>query len=891
MNSISVHQLANTLNALSSRLTPCWQALIHTLGIDPRWPWPLWLAALLWVPDPAQRAARAAAPLEPPRRFSLADLLRLAVRLCWLALLRRPGPPAAPRPAPRRALGLRRRWRRPAKQLRRRFVDLISLPPRWFAEQFETRNALKRGLVSHPLSRTALWSAGLLALVPASVAVTTPLDSLEQALLGLLLWGVALLIRRAQGLSISLLLIMLSLFASTRYIWWRVAYTLRWDEPLDLAWGALLLLAECYAWLMLLLGYFQTAKPLRRGSVPLPADAAAWPTVDVYVPTYNEPMNVVMPTVVAALALEWPKDKLNVYVLDDGKRAECRAMAEGLGANYRVRPDNRHAKAGNLNQAMAHTQGEFIAIFDCDHVPTRSFLQRVMGAFLRERQLALVQTPHHFFSPDPFERNLAKFRRVPNEGELFHGLIQDGNDLWNATFFCGSCAVLRRSAVEDIGGFAVETVTEDAHTALRLQRRGYSTALVNDALAAGLATESLSAHIGQRIRWARGMAQIFRLDNPFFGKGLTWAQRLCYGSAMMHFFNGGPRLIFLTAPIAFLLTSTYVIHAAPQDVLLYVLPHIILASITNSRLQGAHRGSFWSEVYETVLAWYIALPTLVALFAPRQGKFNVTVKGGGAQASFFDWRIAVPFLLLAGLNALAFGFGVARLVAGPADEIGTTLLNMFWTVFNILLIGAAIAVAAEPRQRRLSHRAALRVPARLLRPDGRHLQSCTQDISANGAAVRLAARHGLSRGDTLTLSLPQGSERLALTACVTGTTRRGVRMRWVEPTPEQQQALVECTFARHDAWASWTQGRRPDRLLASLFEVLAVGLAGYRRLAHHALIDTSRRLEPLRQLLRRIARHIGPVFLAAHADLRSPSALLAAMAAPIGPAAAKQGRR
>ena len=874
-----------------------WHALVQRWGIDPRWPWPLWLVALLFVPGAARQARpwpQRAAQLFPHidfRRFAALDLLRLALQLPWLALVRPKAAPPAPRPT--RRAGLRwRRWRRVAKRVRRRFLNLISRPPRWFARQFDTRAKLKKGIASQPslLSPGARWAAGLLAAALAMVAVTTPLASWDQALLGLLLWGFALLIRQTAGLSISLLLITLSLFASTRYIWWRVAYTLKWDEPLDLAWGVLLLLAECYAWLMLLLGYFQTARPLRRDSVPLPGDSRAWPTVDVYIPTYNEPMSVVMPTVVAALALDWPGTKFKVHVLDDGRRPECRALARELGANYLVRPDNRHAKAGNLNHALANTQGEFIAIFDCDHVPTRSFLQRVMGAFLREPKLALVQTPHHFFSPDPFEHNLAKFRRMPNEGELFHGLIQDGNDFWNAAFFCGSCAVLRRSALQEIGGFAVETVTEDAHTALRLQRRGHNTALINVALAAGLATESLSAHIGQRIRWARGMAQIFRLDNPFFGKGLHWAQRLCYGSAMLHFFNGGPRLIYLTAPSAFLLTNTYVIDAAPLDVLLYVLPHIVLAGITNSRLQGAHRSSFWSEVYETVLAWYIALPTLVALFAPRKGTFNVTIKGGGAQRGFFDWQIAWPFLLLAGLNMVAFGFGAARLVAGPADQAGTTLLNMVWTVFNVLLIGAAIAVAVEPPQRRSTQRAALRVPAELWLAGARCLQSSTRDVSSHGAAVRLAARHGVARGDLVTLMLPHVRGKLALTASVTAVTPRGLRMAWVEPTAPQQRALVECTLARHDAWSHWSQGRRPDQLLASLVDVLAVGVAGYRGLAAHAAQDAVRGLEPLRRVLRRMLRHIDTLLPRTPAELLGPPHTLAANPAQPGQAAARKAR-
>ncbi|MFD2017482.1 glycosyltransferase family 2 protein [Vibrio olivae] len=197
-----------------------------------------------------------------------------------------------------------------------------------------------------------------------------------------------------------------------------------------------------------------------------------------------------------------------------------------------------------MNHALKQTKGDLICIFDCDHVATRVFLQSTVGAFLKDPNLALLQTPHHFYSPDPFERNLYGKNDIPNEGELFYGPIQQGNDMWNATFFCGSCAVLRRSALEQIGGVAVETVTEDAHTALKMQRLGWNTAYLPIPLAGGLATERLALHVIQRNRWARGMVQIFRLDNPLLGKGLKFQQRLCYLSAMLYFLFPLPRIVF-----------------------------------------------------------------------------------------------------------------------------------------------------------------------------------------------------------------------------------------------------------------------------------------------------------------------------------------------------------
>ena len=846
-----------------SVLDTLWRALLRAVGVDPTLCWPWVVVAIVAGPGAARgrspwpQSLAALFPQVDFDRLGPMDLLRIPIQLVWLALVR-PAPATLRVPArdvargPTPMAGLRRA----ARQLRRQLDRALAASVRWSAQALAARpRGETRPNTAKPrptLDRRALWLAAPFAVV----LVTTPLSSSGQAVLAGMLWAAALLMRRIAGPSITLVMVCLSVLASTRYLWWRVAYTLNWDEPVDLAWGVLLLLAEGYAWVMLLLGYFQTVQPLRRATVPLPADPRGWPTVDIYIPTYNEPLSVVMPTVDAAMALDWPRDKLRVYLLDDGRREAFRLFAQDVGVNYVVRSDNRHAKAGNLNHALEKTSGEFIAIFDCDHVPTRSFLRQAMGGFLRQPRLALVQTPHHFFSPDPFERNLDKykFRDMPNEGELFHSLVQDGNDLWNATFFCGSCAVLRRSALEEIGGIAVETVTEDAHTALRLQRRGFDTALVNIPLAAGLATESLSAHIGQRIRWARGMAQIFRLDNPFLGAGLTWAQRLCYASSMLHFFHGGPRLVFLTAPIAYLLTNVHVIEAAPIDVLLYVLPHMVVASLTNSRLQGTHRSSFWSEVYETVLAWYITWPTLIALVAPRKGKFNVTVKGGGAQQGYFDWAIAIPFLALAALNLAAFGIGAVKLGWGPAAEFGTTLLNMGWTALNIVLLGAAIAVALQPPQRRSEHRAPLRVLVGVRLPDGRELLSQTRDVSPGGAALCLPNDHRLALGDAVLVSVGRRKETVQCRARVAAIALCMLHVRWDALTRDQECALVRCTFARRNAWSSWRSGRRPDRLLRSLREVLDTGVGGYRRLGTHVMSRAAHHGAPLARVARPMLR-------------------------------------
>lgn len=676
--------------------------------------------------------------------------------------------------------------------------------------------------INQRLLQLATLISGALLLV---TVISVPLSLWEQTVFGVLCGLTALALNRVRGRVVTLLLTFLSLAISSRYVYWRLTETIHMDGWVDIFFSTGLILAEIYAWVVLVLGFFQTIWPLERKPVPIELPVEDWPTVDIFIPSYNEPLKVVKPTVLAAMSLDWPADKLRIHILDDGRRDEFREFAEEVGVNWVIRSDNRHAKAGNINAALQHTDGEYVAIFDCDHIPTRSFLQMTMGWFLKDPKLAMLQTPHHFFSPDPFERNLGTFGRVPNEGELFYGLVQDGNDLWNATFFCGSCALLRREPLMEVGGIAVETVTEDAHTALKMQRKGWNTAYISIPQAAGLATESLSAHVGQRIRWARGMAQIFRIDCPLLGRGLTMAQRLCYANAMLHFFYGLPRIVFLTAPLAYLLFDAHVIQASAAMIAAMALPHLFHANLTNSRTQGRFRHSFWAEVYEAVLAWYILRPTLLALVNPKLGKFNVTAKGGHVERDYFDWGIARPYVVMLVLNLIGMAVGLTRL-AGPQPEVGTIVINLLWTVYNMLIIGAAISAASETRQVRDAHRVNLNVPARLRTEDGDVWLASTQDLSEGGMCLRLP--HGVTLPDDaqIALQLYRGERSAEFNGQIVFRDGRHHGVRFEPMTLEQQRALVQTTFARADAWIYREQGRQPDRPLAALAEIAGHGLRG-----------------------------------------------------------------
>lgn len=784
-------------------------------------------------------------PQISPLRPRPLDALRYLLQSLWLMLTLPQGKRV--RSGRQRFSGLFR-WRH------RLWHWLDRLPARLVASGVPDRAEQQLQRLPLRLRQLLFILTALVASLLALLCISQPFSITTQLVFVLLLWGLAMLVRRVPGRLATMMLIVLSLTISCRYLWWRYTETLNWDDPLSLIFGLLLIAAETYAWTVLVLGYFQTLWPLNRQPVSMPPAIDSWPSVDILVPTYNEPLSVVKPTIYAALGIDWPQDKLNIYLLDDGTRAEFREFAASVGIHYVVRATHEHAKAGNINHALKTTcRSEYVAIFDCDHVPTRSFLQLTLGWFLKDPRLAMLQTPHHFFSPDPFERNLGRFRQTPNEGSLFYGLVQDGNDTWDAAFFCGSCAVLRRTALDEIGGIAVETVTEDAHTSLRLHRRGYTSAYIRIPQAAGLATESLSAHIGQRIRWARGMVQIFRLDNPLFGKGLKLVQRLCYANAMLHFLAGIPRLIFLLAPLAFLLFHAYIIYAPALAIAIYVLPHMVHTSLTNSRIQGRWRHSFWSEVYETVLAWYIARPTTVALFNPHKGKFNVTAKGGLVEQRHLDWVITKPYMLLVLLNIAGIVMAFWRMAHGPSNEILTIWVSLVWVIYNMIILGGAVAVSVEARQIREAHRVEIAMPAALARGDG-HMVPCTlRDYSDGGVGVELREADALKENETVSLLLRRGQQEFSFPCQVQRVFGRRAGIRLHQLTTQQHIEFIQCTFARADTWALWQDGFPEDKPVQSLADIMVLGFKGYLRLAEYGPAPMRRLFRGLTVLLRWLA--------------------------------------
>lgn len=527
-------------------------------------------------------------------------------------------------------------------------------------------------------------------------------------------------------------IVALGLFLGLRYLYWRGLYTLNTEDMLSTSISWILYLAEIYGFLALLLFYVQVAKPTSPSATP-PKEADL-PTVDIFVTVYNESLDILYRTLVGCVAMDYPASRKRVYVLDDGRREEVKRLAEQLGCQYVSRPTNEYAKAGNLNHGLTQSSGEFIMVLDCDHVPVRTFLKETIG-FFKDPKVALVQTPHYFYNPDTFQRNLRLEREIVNEQDLFFYVIQPGRDGFNSSFYAGTGGVFRRSALQEIGGFQVKTLTEDLHTSMVLHARGYQSIYLNKILAAGLAPESYRSYLKQRQRWTRGGIQVFLMDNPLWKGGLTFMQRINYFGSIFYFFHGWARLVYLAAPLSYLLLNYPPVVAKFSVLLSYYLPYYITTFIAFNLISKGFRNPFWSDVYETVMCFFISWTAIETLFVPEKSTFHVTPKGVRFEKPQLDWSYVMPHILLSALLMIGLGVGGYHLWRHQLNP-DAALLSAFWTVYNLVILVAAIVVARERPQKRSSPRLFRQIACEVSF-DGRTFSGKSFDLSETGLSLTL----------------------------------------------------------------------------------------------------------------------------------------------------------
>jgi cellulose synthase (UDP-forming) len=423
-------------------------------------------------------------------------------------------------------------------------------------------------------------------------------------------------------------------------------------------------------------GFWWTCS-VQRGRPPLRRQVGGdAPEVDVFIPTYDEPTDVVGPTVAAARRMRGAS--VNVHLLDDGDRPEMAELAARHGANYIRRDDHVGAKAGNINHALAHTSAEYVAVLDCDHVPDEDFLAATLGHLCDDR-VALVQTPQYYAN--------ARESRIASaawgQQALFFGPIACGKDGMGAMFCCGTNAVFRRTALESIGGFPEESLTEDFELSVHLHERGWRTAYVPEVLARGLGPEDMASYVSQQQRWARGCLSGIRTA---VRARLPLRIRVQYLLSSMFFLTGWTVLIYMAMPIVRIATGAQPIAAAGGDTFLaHFAPYFGWALFTVARA-GAGTYTFNAFALQTASFWIHIQATLLTLVG-RRGRFVVTPKHGVRKRQL---RPVWPTLVMLGLLVLAAGYGLAH------SHSPATLNNVAFAVMHITVLLAGVWSALVP---------------------------------------------------------------------------------------------------------------------------------------------------------------------------------------------------
>lgn len=532
--------------------------------------------------------------------------------------------------------------------------------------------------------------------------------------------------------------ILLFLVCGVWYLNWRLG-SFNAAHPV---FSALLYGAELFGFLTACLNVFMTW----RLSVRVPPQPAAGLKVDVFIPTYNEDVDLVRRTAMAAQAMDYPHE---TWILDDGNREAMRDLAHRLGLRYLARTDNTHAKAGNLNHALPHSTADLIATFDADHAPRRDFLTQTLGYFA-DPLVAFVQTPQDFYNLDSYQNRTDAGSRVAwSEQSLFFRVIQRGKDYWNAAFYCGSCAVIRRQSLDLIGGFATGTVTEDIHTSLLLHKKGLRSVYHDESLAYGVAPARIEPFLKQRVRWGVGAMNVWRKEGILFARGLTLAQRLNYLATVLAYFDGWQKAFFYFAPVYVLMAGAMPVDANGWTFLLHFAPYYLLNFLAFEEISRGYGRSVLIEQYNMARFASFAWSTL-GVFRLRT-RFGVTAKHLETRSSSLGFLL--PQLAVVSLNVLAIPVGIALFFAQghlPADGMWA---NVVWAAINTWLAVLVVSFTrARSINRRNDYRFAMPLVARL---DG--VLGTVDDLSPNGLKFYgllqpVAARDVLP----VTLYLPDG---------------------------------------------------------------------------------------------------------------------------------------
>jgi cellulose synthase (UDP-forming) len=390
-------------------------------------------------------------------------------------------------------------------------------------------------------------------------------------------------------------------------------------------------------------------------------------------------------------------------VLDDTRRDWLRDYCEEVGARYLTRPDNHHAKAGNLNsgwrQTAAITNAPLILVLDADFAPQRQMLRRMVGLFL-DPKVGVVQTPQFYFNPDPIQHNLGIAGSWVDDQRVFFDLFQPAKDAWGCAFCVGTGFIVRRDLLDLMGGFPQGAVSEDIYLTYSLMRRGLQTRWLNERLSVGLSAEDMAEYCTQRARWCLGTIQVALLpDGPFVGSGYSLGQRLHYLHGLLHWLSKPFLLLLLLGPAIYWVFGIPAFQADHVDFVTYGVPALACFWIHSAWISGGRSLPLFTEVSHAVAALPVTMSLVSAALRPFGRPFKVTAKGRSRSAMTFNQGFVAGFGAILAANLLGIGWSLVG-PDQPVEVAPEDVMNIVWASIAIILALVCMLVCCElPRPR------------------------------------------------------------------------------------------------------------------------------------------------------------------------------------------------
>lgn len=535
----------------------------------------------------------------------------------------------------------------------------------------------------------------------------------------------------------------LNMFCSAVYLIWRIFFTIPFGYGLvSIAAGITLLIVEAVGMLESLVHYKNMSLVHNHVLPEVPLER--YPDVDVFIATYSEEPKLLYKTINGCKHMHYPdKKKVHIYLCDDNRRPEMRALAERMGIHYLDRPDNEGAKAGNLNHALAHSSSPYVVTFDADMIPKSDFLLKMVPYFIdaeiqnegREekdkKKLGFVQSPQCFYNPDLFQFNLFSEGRIPNEQDYFYRDIQVARTKSNSVIYGGSNTMLSREALEEVGGFYTEAITEDFATGILIQKKGYLSIGIREPLASGLSATDLQSLIQQRTRWARGVITSGRKMHIFLSRQLSFSQKMNYWASIWYWYAPIKRLVYIMSPILYAAFGFMVFKCTLWQVLLFWLPMYITSNVSLRMLSNNIRTTKWTSIYETVLFPYMLVPVIMESFGIKLKKFKVTAKEEQKNQKGKNIVYTIPFLILIVLSVI--GIGNCIWLMFDSGSMGPIVV-LFWLVYNLFLLVMSLFFVDGRIPYRKAERASVQLACEVSVQSGVY-QAVTRDISETGISI------------------------------------------------------------------------------------------------------------------------------------------------------------